>query len=197
MTSPCAEWHVFWEGLPDGVALYPFGPDYYKEMEAVETLDKVGTERLAVAAGPNIYLDLGGTDYLTSAGLASLFRLHKEASARGGRVVLCRIRAKQRMVLEIVQFHRLLAMSDDDVPHRTLRLPDPAWLGGNGGAALALAREVRAGRNFDLLPVLADALEDSGCDNADLLAHCRAAGPHRAGCWALRLLLDARTTDDA
>jgi hypothetical protein len=39
------------------------------------------------------------------------------------------------------------------------------------------------------LAVLSDALEDAGCDNADLLAHLRGFGPHTLGCWALDLIL--------
>jgi hypothetical protein len=39
------------------------------------------------------------------------------------------------------------------------------------------------------LAVLADALEDAGCDDADLLAHLRGPGPHVRGCWALDLIL--------
>jgi hypothetical protein len=39
------------------------------------------------------------------------------------------------------------------------------------------------------LAVLADALEDAGCDNADILAHCRSDGPHVRGCWVVDLLL--------
>jgi hypothetical protein len=51
-------------------------------------------------------------------------------------------------------------------------------------------RELPAG-TLDLarLAVLADALEDAGCDQPDLLAHLRRAGPHIRGCWALDLLL--------
>jgi hypothetical protein len=39
------------------------------------------------------------------------------------------------------------------------------------------------------LAVLSDALEEAGCDDADILNHLRAAGPHVRGCWALDLLL--------
>ncbi len=42
---------------------------------------------------------------------------------------------------------------------------------------------------FDRLPILADALEDAGCDAAELLAHLRGPGPHARGCWALDLVL--------
>ena len=40
-----------------------------------------------------------------------------------------------------------------------------------------------------VLAVLADALEDSGCDSADLVSHFRGPGPHVRGCWAVDLLL--------
>jgi hypothetical protein len=51
-------------------------------------------------------------------------------------------------------------------------------------------RELPAG-TLDLarLAILADALEDAGCDQADLLGHLRGPGPHVRGCWALDLLL--------
>jgi hypothetical protein len=44
---------------------------------------------------------------------------------------------------------------------------------------------------FDELPILADALEEAGCTNSELLAHLRSAGPHARGCWALDAALDA------
>jgi hypothetical protein len=39
------------------------------------------------------------------------------------------------------------------------------------------------------LAILADALEEAGCDNADILTHCRQSGPHVRGCWVVDLLL--------
>ena len=39
------------------------------------------------------------------------------------------------------------------------------------------------------LAVLADALEEAGCDNQDILSHCRDPGQHVRGCHALDLLL--------
>jgi hypothetical protein len=64
-----------------------------------------------------------------------------------------------------------------------------SWLAWNGGTVVGLARQVYAERAFDRLPLLADALEDAGCDNADVLGHLREPGPHVRGCWALDLLL--------
>jgi hypothetical protein len=54
---------------------------------------------------------------------------------------------------------------------------------------LALAWRAYDERDFGLLPVLADALEDAGCADAELLAHLRGPGPHARGCHALDLVL--------
>jgi hypothetical protein len=54
---------------------------------------------------------------------------------------------------------------------------------------LALAQGINDERAFDRLPILADALEDAGCDNADILGHCRQPGEHARGCWVVDLLL--------
>jgi hypothetical protein len=51
------------------------------------------------------------------------------------------------------------------------------------------ARTIYTDRAFDRLPILADALEDAGCDNADILAHCRGGGEHVRGCWVVDLIL--------
>jgi hypothetical protein len=42
---------------------------------------------------------------------------------------------------------------------------------------------------FHDLPILADALEDAGCDNEEIIAHCRSDGPHVRGCWVVDLIL--------
>jgi hypothetical protein len=66
---------------------------------------------------------------------------------------------------------------------------DPAWLCWNEGTVLRLAQGIYAERRWDELPVLGDALEDAGCRDEPLLAHCRGPGPHVLGCWALDLVL--------
>ena len=52
-----------------------------------------------------------------------------------------------------------------------------------------LARAIYDDRAFDRLPVLADALIDAGCDDNDILNHCRSTGPHVRGCWVVDLVL--------
>lgn len=55
--------------------------------------------------------------------------------------------------------------------------------------AVRVAREIYDDRTFERLPILADALLDAGCDNDDLMAHCRRREEHVRGCWALDMLL--------
>ena len=55
--------------------------------------------------------------------------------------------------------------------------------------AFALAQQMYDSRDFSAMPILADALEDAGCDNADILDHCRGPGPHVRGCWVVDLVL--------
>jgi hypothetical protein len=59
----------------------------------------------------------------------------------------------------------------------------------NDRCVVRIAQAIYEERAFDRLPILADALEDAGCDNADLLSHCRSGGEHVRGCWAVDLLL--------
>ena len=65
----------------------------------------------------------------------------------------------------------------------------PAWLAWNDGAIRKMVQAIYDTRAFDRLPLLADALEDAGCTDADLLGHCRGPGPHVRGCWVVDLLL--------
>jgi hypothetical protein len=65
----------------------------------------------------------------------------------------------------------------------------PDWLRANDRIAAALAEAVYDEHAFDRLPILADALEDGGCDIASVLDHLRGPGPHFRGCWALDLVL--------
>jgi hypothetical protein len=61
-------------------------------------------------------------------------------------------------------------------------LHDPA-------AAVALARGIYDTRSFEELPILADALEESGFTDEAILSHCRGPGPHVRGCWVVDLVL--------
>jgi len=63
---------------------------------------------------------------------------------------------------------------------------DPVWL---TSTVVALAGGIYDERAFDRMPILADALQDAGCDNDDVLNDCRCEGPHVRGCWVVDLVL--------
>jgi hypothetical protein len=62
----------------------------------------------------------------------------------------------------------------------------PEW---RTDTAVLLARGMYESRDFSAMPILADALQDAGCENADVLGHCRGPGPHVRGCWVMDLVL--------
>ena len=74
------------------------------------------------------------------------------------------------------------------LPFRPVTL-DTRWLTWNHGTVPAIAHRMYEERAFHDLPILADALEDAGCTDADILAHCRQPGEHVRGCWVVDLLL--------
>jgi hypothetical protein len=63
---------------------------------------------------------------------------------------------------------------------------DLSWL---TSTVVALATGIYQDRAFDRMPILADALQDAGCENEDILNHCRGEGVHVRGCWLVDLIL--------
>jgi len=63
------------------------------------------------------------------------------------------------------------------------------WSHANDHLAWCLADVCYEKNDWRSLPVIADALEDNGCEAADVLTHLRSPGPHARGCWALDLVL--------
>jgi hypothetical protein len=71
-------------------------------------------------------------------------------------------------------------------PFRAVAL-DPAW---RTHAVVQLARSLYDDRRFEDMPILADALEEAGADNQEILGHLRQKEPgHVRGCWCLDLVL--------
>jgi hypothetical protein len=80
-------------------------------------------------------------------------------------------------------------------PFRPFPAVEPTWLAWQEGTVAQLARAAYEGRRTRegtldpaQLAVLADALEDAGCADAELLGHLRGPGVHVRGCWAVDLL---------
>jgi hypothetical protein len=80
-------------------------------------------------------------------------------------------------------------------PFRPLHL-DQAWLEWNNSTVVQIAQAAYDERSLPSgtldnvrLAILADALEDAGCTNAQILEHCRTEDPHVRGCWVVDALL--------
>jgi hypothetical protein len=68
---------------------------------------------------------------------------------------------------------------------------DPSWLIWNNGTVTRIAETIYREQAFDRMPILADALEEAGCTNPEMLSHCRQEGAvHARGCWLIDLLLN-------
>jgi hypothetical protein len=71
-------------------------------------------------------------------------------------------------------------------PFRQVKV-NAEWL---TSTVVALARGIYEERAFDRMPILADALQDAGCGNDDVLNHCRDPhAMHVRGCWVVDLVL--------
>jgi len=64
---------------------------------------------------------------------------------------------------------------------------DAAWV---SSTTWAVAKGIFADRTLEEVPILADALQDAGCDNADLLAACRSGSPLERGWGLYRVVFD-------
>jgi hypothetical protein len=75
-------------------------------------------------------------------------------------------------------------------PYRKPPVLDRSWLAWNGGTIPKLAQTMYASKRFHDLPILGDALEEAGCTDEAVLAHCRGPGPHVRGCWVVDWILE-------
>jgi hypothetical protein len=64
------------------------------------------------------------------------------------------------------------------------------WLSWHDCTLRRIAEGIYTDQAYNRLPVLADALEEAGCNSADILNHCRQPGEHVRGCWVVDLLLE-------
>jgi hypothetical protein len=62
----------------------------------------------------------------------------------------------------------------------------------NEGTVVKIAKGIYDEQAYERVPILADALEEAGCTDAEVLTHCRGSGPHVRGCWVVDRLRDPR-----
>lgn len=202
MSSSCGEYYLLVEPLANGFTVYPFGRLPY---DGGWLLD----ERLLTAVSQLgrgcLYLDCARMAILGSEALSNLLRLYRRVSDRDSRLIVCNLQP------QALEFYRTgtgptsgeypwffdshatgtpgCRIHATGLPGDRPRLLGPSCLAWSNGTVPQLAQAIRDGRAFDCLPILADALEEAGCTHADILNHCRQAGSHVPGCWALSLIL--------
>lgn len=148
---------------------------------------------------PRILIDLNGAHFIAGVFLGALITAWKRVRDAGGEVQLC---SSEPSVLEVFEITKLTKI----FPLHRGRWDDPGLIAGafrhtfacrpispecrnwNDGVVGKIARVIEEEGAFNELPILADALEEAGCTDRLLLDHCRHAGNHLPGCWALELL---------
>jgi hypothetical protein len=98
-----------------------------------------------------------------------------------------------------IDLYSLRHVENSDFPHAEFNaliadaravaatLLEPRWLDSN---VTELARVIDAGKDFEKLPILADALMDAGCDNEITLTHCRSSLPGQESSWVVDAVLN-------
>jgi hypothetical protein len=160
-----------------------------QRLRAVEMAEEMANGRVAprtMQLGP---FDGGEADAPAEAALAAEMLCHAEAGIAAQEAALASARAAAQAAAERSAQAGLLR----DVFNPFWSPPvEPAWRGGT------VARLAQAAYDECVLPagildntrlgILADALEDAGCVDEELLSHLRAPGPHVRGCWVLDFL---------
>jgi hypothetical protein len=96
-------------------------------------------------------------------------------------------RAPHRQQLRAVKERMLALELVGPNPFRPIPF-SPSW---RTDTAVSLAHTIYDTREFSAMPILADALQDAGCDSDDILDHCRDANAtHVRGCWVVDLVLE-------
>ncbi len=141
------------------LAVYWLGPDDYRVTDALDMVVDVAGYRAALATG--ILKPDGGYD----AGE----RVWNRKPFKDGK------KQEEKELCGIIR----------DVlgnPFQPVKF-DKEW---RTSTAVALAKQMYQSNDFSAMPILADALQDAGCDNEEVLNHCRdAKQPHIRGCWAV------------
>jgi hypothetical protein len=162
------------------------------ELEAAQAEARAAIPRRNPARGKSVHSRAWrDAQVIQNATRAAWFTVSRPPQAHSAARVTAQIAAARGLAWGPVAGHWQASLLRDffgPLPFRPVTL-SPAWLTWGSGTVPKLAAAVYEERAFDRLPILADALEEAGCDAAELLTHLRAPGPHVRGCWALDLLL--------
>jgi hypothetical protein len=149
-----------------------------REMAAEEAWEVNVTDNDRAGRAANIAADLPGCEWGSAVGVSgnAAFAVGRNAGGITARQNEQRLQcAVLRDLFGPLPFHPVAV--------------SPSALAWRAGTIPKLAQATYTHRAFDRLPELANALEQAGCTNADILGHCRQPGAHVRGCWVVDLLL--------
>jgi hypothetical protein len=149
-----------------------------REVAAGEAWEVDVTDNDLAARAANIAADLPGCEWGSALGVI------ENAAAAVGRSGDGRSASLAEQQLQCAFLRDLIG----PLPFHPVAVSPPVLVW-NGGSIPKLAQAIYDNRGFDRLPALANALEEAGCDNPDMLAHCRRPGEHVRGRWVLDLIL--------
>jgi hypothetical protein len=191
----CASCRMFWDALSGWQAAVLVAERFADGLATLEELEEAGLPPSHEAPTGLDYLlepDAINAAYGVANGLATWAELQEQQGVRSERRVDYgpeEVRAAGERVGQAVRREQGDLLRDIvGNPFRPVNL-DAAWL---LPKVVMLAQSIYDERTFDRLPVLADALEEAGCDNTDILTHLRRDGPHVRGCWVVDLVLDKK-----
>ena len=118
-----------------------------------------------------------------------IYGVHNEEWDRQNVATQC-LRSKPDLVafqLDGSRRHQLANAYRELVPNPFLPLTwKPEWF---TSMVRAIATTMYDTRDFSTMPIMADALQDAGCEEEQVLTHCRANKPHARGCWVVDAIL--------
>jgi hypothetical protein len=160
--------------------------------DGIATPEEITTANLALIVGNehrSLTISSNAHDFalVAASHVADRFAYHAAANMlQGGissHIVYCGISAAEE------KERQASFLRDIINPFQAMSTLGPPCLAWNDGTVVKLAQAICDHRRFQDLPILADALEESGCNAPDLLRHCRELGEHVKGCWAVDLVL--------
>ena len=137
-----------------------------------------GAEMTAALSRGTMILDCPGCESVSRWVLNPASKFACEARATGHRDYTALFRAESAEQTELLR---------DIVgnPYRPVAF-DPAW---RTDTVVTLARQMYDSREFVAMPILADALQDAGGEDKQVLTHCREPRVHVRGCWVCDAVL--------
>lgn len=149
----------------------------------------------------NLVLDFSRVTASSSSVLGKFITLHRKVQLAHGRLVLCCVPDQLLDFFQITKLDKIFSVAPRP-PFETaaqvvseffgeLVRPvvfEPAW---RTDTAVTLAKQMRDSGEFGAMPILADALQDAGCEDEYILNHCRdVSQPHTRDCWVCARVLE-------